>query len=420
MPIKKNKMFKKLLFFLGLLIIPLASQAQTKAEIYFFYSESCPHCHKESLFLDKLEDEYGNNLIINRLEVGANQDNVALMRAMASQLDVTVRGVPFTVIGDQYIIGYYNDEATGQEIRNNIGILLANNRYVAPDKPYGQPDPNGTDNNNEEPNKNPDNLQPSQNNPSEGNPIQEQIKIPILGQVDVKSFSLPILSIVLGFLDGFNPCAMWALIFLISLLLGMENKKRMWILGTAFIVVSAVVYFLFMAAWLNIFLFLGFVLWIRIAIGLLALFGGTYNVREFFKNKAGTCKLDGQEKKKRIFDKLKNITEQKSFWLAFIGIVLLAFAVNMVELICSAGLPAVYTQVLALNDLSHWQYYSYILLYIFFFMLDDLLVFFTAMITLHLTGLSTKYSRYSSLIGGVLMFIIGLLLIFKYNWLTFA
>jgi hypothetical protein len=332
---------------------------------------------------------------------------------MASQLGVDVSGVPFTIVGDKHFTGYYNDEITGSQIEQAVEdwLSISANSVVLPNKPIGQPEPNGFDSDNDTADSQP--IVIAEN-------LENNIEVPFIGQIDAKKFSLPLLSIVLGFIDGFNPCAMWALIFLISLLLGMKDRRRMWILGVTFIVVSAFVYFLFMAAWLNIFLFLGMVLWVRIAIGILALGGGSYNIREFFKNKSGTCKLDGQAKKKQVFDKLKNITEQKSFYLALLGIILLALAVNMVELICSAGLPAVYTQVLALNDLSTWQYYSYILLYIFFFMLDDLLVFFVAMVTMHITGLSTKYSRYSSLIGGVLMVIIGLLLLFRYDILTFT
>ena len=117
---------------------------------------------------------------------------------------------------------------------------------------------------------------------------------------------------------------------------------------------------------------------------------------------------------------MKLIVQQNSLWLALGGIIVLAFAVNLVELICSAGLPAVYTQVLALNDLATWQYYAYILLYVFFFMLDDLLIFFIAMITLKMTGITTKYSKVSRLIGGLAMLAIGLLLIFKPEWLMFG
>ena len=102
------------------------------------------------------------------------------------------------------------------------------------------------------------------------------------------------------------------------------------------------------------------------------------------------------------------------------GIIVLAFAVNLVELICSAGLPAVYTQVLALNEMAGWQYYLYISIYIFFFMLDDLLIFFIAMITLEMTGITTKYAKASRLVGGLIMLAIGLMLIFKPGWLMFG
>lgn len=253
----------------------------------------------------------------------------------------------------------------------------------------------------------------------EKSPIPQKIKVPFIGEIETKKLSLPVISIVFGGLDGFNPCVMWTLLFLISLLLGMKDRKRMWILGSAFIVASAAVYFLFMAAWLNLLLFIGFIVWIRVIIGLLALGGGVYNLREFFMNKAG-CKVTGDEKRQRVFEKLKTITQKQQFWLALGGIIILAAAVNLVELICSAGFPVVFTQILALSSLAKWQYYLYMLLYIFFFMLDDLFVFFAAMITLQMTGITTKYTRFSHLIGGILMVIIGILLILKPEWLMFG
>jgi cytochrome c biogenesis protein CcdA len=224
----------------------------------------------------------------------------------------------------------------------------------------------------------------------------------------------------MGSLDGFNPCAMWALLFLITLLLGMENRKRMWILGIAFIITSALVYFLFMTAWLKLILFIGIIFWIRILIGAIAIGGGSYNLKEYFTNKEGACKVTNNQRRREIFEKLKKITQHQSFYWALGGIILLAFAVNLVELICSAGLPAVYTQILTLSELATWQYYMYLILYILFFMIDDLFVFFVSMKTLQVTGITTKYSRWSHLIGGILMIIIGLLLIFKHEWLMFG
>ena len=250
--------------------------------------------------------------------------------------------------------------------------------------------------------------------------IPEKMELPLIGEIETKDFSLPLLTVVLGLVDGFNPCAMWTLVFLIGLLLGLKDKKRMWIFGIVFIIFSAFVYFLFMVAWLNFILFIGMVNWVRVLVGLVALFGGGYSLREYYVNRDGKCKVTDKEKRKRVFHKLEEITRRKSFWLALLGIILLAFAVNLVEAICSAGIPAIYTQILSLNNLGKLEYYLYILLYIFFFMLDDLVVFFIAMITLRITGGTTKYSKWSNLIGGALMLIIGLLLIFKPEWLMFG
>jgi len=185
-------------------------------------------------------------------------------------------------------------------------------------------------------------------------------------------------------------------------------------------VASAFVYFIFMAAWLNLILFFGFIVWVRLAIAGLALAGGIYAIRDFFVNKTGGCKVSGNEKRRLIFDRIKTSVYRQSFWLALGGIVILAFAVNLVELICSAGLPAVYSQVLALNNVPEILRYAYLALYVLVFMLDDLFVFFAAMITMELTGITTKYARFSRLAGGITLFLIGSLLIFKPEWLMFG
>jgi hypothetical protein len=213
---------------------------------------------------------------------------------------------------------------------------------------------------------------------------------------------------------------MWVLVFLIGLLLGMENKARMWILGGTFLFTSALVYFLFLSAWLNIFLLLGALLWIRIAVGGFALVGGAYYLREFALNPDAVCKVTNSGERRTIMDALKRTVQEEHFWLALAGIVVLAAAVNLIELLCSAGLPAVFTNVLSLSDLPTWQYYAYLLLYISVFLADDAIIFITAMVTLQATGLTASYSRYSHLIGGTAMVIIGVLLIFRPDWLAFS
>ncbi len=373
---------------------------ENNVNLYFFWGEGCPHCEKEKPFLEKMDEKYPK-LDVHSYEVWGSSENRNLMIEFGKKIDANVSGVPFTVIGEQYVIGWMDEKNTGAQIEEAIICAINNScRDIGVEingNNYGKESTTGKESS-----------------------IPETLTLPLVGEIETKNLSLPILTFIIAALDGFNPCAMWTLLFLISLLLGMENRKRMWILGTTFIVTSAAVYFLFLAAWLNLLLFIGFILWVRIIIGLVALGGGGYYLKEYFFNPNAGCVGTGGEKRKKVFEKLRKLTHERNFWLAFFGIIILAVAVNLVELICSAGLPAVYTQILTLTDLAKWQYYGYLLLYILIFMLDDLLIFLIAMITLKMTGLSDKYSRISHLIGGVGMVIIGLLLLFKPEWLMFG
>jgi hypothetical protein len=395
-------------------------------DLHFFWGVGCPHCAKEELFLEKMEARYPE-LTVNKYEIWGSAENRSFMKELAENLNAQVSGVPFTVIGNNYFIGWADEKNTGTQIEQAIiSAINANARYAdtqisnihtettPPTNEGKDPSQNTPPTNGEE-----DSLEGVAST-KQGDKLPETLTLPIIGQIETKNLSLPILTIIIGGLDGFNPCAMWTLLFLISILLGMHDRRRMWILGTTFIVASASVYFLFLSAWLNLLLFIGFILWVRIIIGLVALGGGGYYLKEYFFNPHSTCKVTGTDKRRKVFEKIKKLTHEQNFWIAFFGIILLAAAVNLVELVCSAGLPAVYTQILTLNSLPTWQYYGYLLLYIFVFMLDDLLVFILAMTTLKMTGISDKYSRISHLIGGIAMVIIGLLLLFKPEWLMFG
>ena len=385
------------------LFLPLSMAQETgepdKINVYFFWAEGCPHCANEKPFLSMLEQKY-ENLEVHSYEITRSAENAELLKKVGEDMNADVRGVPFTVIGEQYFVGWYSEETTGKSIEEAVKCVMENHCLDIVGSLSTPVTPNP----------------PSESN----NTIPDKISLPLLGEIETKNVSLPVLTVIIAALDGFNPCAMWVLIFLISLLFEMKDKKKMWIFGGVFIAASAFVYFIFMAAWLNLFLFLGLIFWVRIAIGAVALWAGYYNLREYFTNPAGACKVTGGKKRQRVFESLKTIIHEKHIFLALIGLVALAFMVNLVELICSAGLPAVYTQVLSLTPMPAWQYYAYLSLYIFIFMLDDLVVFILAMLTLQVTGVTAKYSRASHLIGGIVMLIIGLLLIFMPEMLMFG
>ena len=251
--------------------------------------------------------------------------------------------------------------------------------------------------------------------------IEEKYEVPILGKIKAKEVSLPILAVVLGLVDGFNPCAMWILVFLISMLFGMKDRKKMWILGGTFILTSGLVYMLFMVSWLNLAVFLSSVRIIRLLIAIFSIVFGMYNIYRYIDSldKEDGCDVTDKEDRRKIMKKIRKITGNQKFILSIIGIMALAVSVNILELLCSLGLPVVFTNVLAINHLNAIEYGIYIFIYILFFLIDDIIVFVIAMFSMKIKGISNKYTKYSHLIGGLIMLLLGILMALKPEWLMF-
>lgn len=388
------------LFILSFLFILPSINAEEKKQVnvYLFHSNTCSHCKAEIEFLDEIQKEY-ENLKINLYEINDVKENKELMINIKEKLNIDSPMVPFTVIGDYYYIGYNDGVKDG--IKNLIEKYTSEEQYdVIKDIIDGKDVSNFKIKN------------------GEVNKIST-----VFGEIDPAKVSLPILSVIMGAIDGFNPCAMWVLIFLITMLFNMENKKRMWALGITFLVTSALIYLVFMFVWLGVATkLLTTISWLKLLIGLIALIGAFINLKGFIKSivkKDAGCEVVDNSKRKKIISKIKKYTSEKSFILAMLGVMLLAISVNAIELACSAGLPVLFTNVLALNDVNFIEKCIYIFIYIFFFLIDDIIVFFVAMFTLNIKAISTKYTKYSHLIGGIIMLIIGILMIFKPEWLMF-
>jgi glutaredoxin len=364
-----------------------------------FWSRTCPHCKRALAFLDRVAAA-NPRVRLRRLEIDEDRANQTLFYAVNDHFAIKQPAVPMIVIGGKVVVGYGDDADTGKQLAARIRTCMETPcpdpvARLAAAKP----------------------VPPTQEGARMRPPTT--IRLPIVGQLDTAHVSLPVLTIAMAAVDGFNPCAMWALVFLIGLLLGLNNRRRMWLLGGVFIAASALVYFAILAAWLNVLLFLGALVWIRIAVAVVALGGGGYYLREFARGEV-VCKVTAPQSRRHILDHLKALATGRHLAVAVLGIAVLAVAVNMIDLLCSAGLPAVYTEVLARNQLPAWQYYGYLTLYIVVFMADDLLVFFMAMATLKLSSVSVGFARYSSLVGGVLLIAIGIVLLVRPEWLTFA
>ena len=379
-----------------LMILPFNVEAKETLRLYLFHSNSCIHCAEEKAYLEKIKKKY-DYLEIYMYEVSEEETNI-LQAKVFEKLNYQTNSIPFTVIGSQYFVG----------LNTNIGYKIEDAiKYYST---FKHKDIVG---------EILEIVPPFEGEENPDQSLSGNVKLPWLGEVDPKNVSLPIVAVVLGFIDGFNPCAMWVLLFLITVLIGMNDRKKMWILGSTFLITSAVVYLLFMVAWLNITLKMRDIAILRMIIAFIALIAGAINLNSYFKANESGCTVVESNKRKKIINYIKKFTSEKYFFLALIGIMGLAFIVNLIELACSAGLPLLFTQILAINDLSKFMYALNIGIYIFFFLIDDLIIFIIAMITFKVTGISTKYTKYSHLIGGIIMLLISILMIFKPEWLMF-
>lgn len=399
------KKFKLIIFSLciSLMFITNISAEENLVNLYLFYSNTCPHCEGEMELLDELQKDY-DNLKIYKYEI-SEDENSLLLSKVSEMFNLNVTGVPFTVIGEKTFFGYSEENSK----KKFIGTI----EYYSS---HGYIDKIGEYLGNELPTYDINNNDMS---------VEEYIKdygeytfnIPIVGEVNTKDMALPFIAIVMGFIDGINPCAMWVLLFLISMLIGMHDRKKMFILGGAFLLTSAFIYFLIMLAWLNIAVVVTKIDIIRLIIAIIALLGGFYNLHSLFKTKENGCNVTTKKDRQKIFERIKKFTTEKNLILSVIGVIALAISVNLIELACSAGLPVMFTQILAINNLSEIQYISYIILYILFFLIDDLIIFVLAVTSMKVSGMSAKYGKISKLIGAILLILIGILLMFKPEWL---
>lgn len=421
-----KKILKFLIVFAVFLLLPVSAKADEKViNIHLFYGNGCPHCAAEEEFLsDYLKDR--TDVKLYKYEIWYDSHNQELLSKVQKEMGTTNKnGVPFTVIGKKTIVGYA-DGVTDEQIKDAINYYL-NNDYrdyageitgkvkKAEVKEDTTKDESKTEDKKENKIEKADDTKDSDQ-------TDENVTVPVLGKINAKKVSLPILAVVLGFVDGFNPCAMWILIFLITMLFNMKDRKKMWILGLTFILTSGIVYLMFMLAWLNLATFISKIAFIRLLIAVIALVVGLINIYKYIdslKKKDEGCDVVDKKDRKKIMEKIISITHEKKFIIALLGIMVLAASVNIIELMCSIGIPLLFTQILAMNNLSTFSYMIYMFIYIFFFLIDDIVIFVISMVTLKVTGLSTKYTKYSHLVGGIIMLIIGLLLIIKPELLMF-
>jgi hypothetical protein len=244
------------------------------------------------------------------------------------------------------------------------------------------------------------------------------VRVPVLGPLDPGRLGLPIFTIALGLVDGFNPCAMWALLLILAILLRLHDRRRMLLIGGTFIAVGGMLYFLFLAAWLELFLLVGFSRALQVGLGLVALAVGALNLKDFVALGRGPSLAIPERAKPGIYARVRRVLAAPTLPLALAAVAALSAVVNLVELLCTAGLPAVYTHVLGSYDLTRPVYYGYLLLYVVAYVLDDSLVLALATVTLTGGRLQERAGRWLKLVSGLVMAGLGVVLLLRPAWLV--
>jgi thiol-disulfide isomerase/thioredoxin len=363
----------------------VGEDGSAKVNLYVFWAESCPHCHRALRFLDALEKEL-SWLEVRPLEVSA-PENLAAYSALAEQLGADARYVPAFFYCGQSFQGYDDDATTGRSLRQSLEACRA--ELLAQMGTGGSPT---TDR-------------------ALAAPGAPPIVLPLLGRLDPSALSLPVLTLVLGALDAFNPCAFFVLLFLLSLMVHARSRARMALVGGVFVLFSGVLYFAFMAAWLNLFLLVGYLPLVTIGAGLVALFVGAINIKDFVWPKRGISLSIPERAKPGFYARTRDLVGAANPPAMLAGTVTLALAANAYELLCTAGFPLVFTRILTLSDLSTPAYYGYLALYNAVYVLPLLAIVIAFVITLGGRKLKEEEGRILKLLSGLMMLGLGLVLL---------
>ena len=352
---------------------PPAPAASAPPVLQVFVRDGCPFCADAKTFLDGVQRQHPELQVVYRsvdTDAAARDELSTLSRAHG----VWPPGVPAFLVAGQLIVGFESASTTGQEVLRLVDAGTAAQKRT--------------------------------------------VDSALLGTLSAQNLGLPLFTLALGLLDGFNPCAMWVLLFLLAMLVRQNDRRRIALIAGTFVFVSGAVYYAFMAAWLNLFLAVGLSQHVRLLLAGVALLIGAANVKDFFALGRGISFSIPEGAKPGLVARMRGVMRTQALAASMLGVAALAVIVNLVELLCTAGLPAIYTAVLAQQQLGTAAHLSYLGLYIVGYIADDALMVTLAVLALGSGKLTERAGRRLKLLSGVVMLALGLVLLLRPEWLA--
>jgi len=360
-----------------------AGNGQPVIHLYFFWSKKCPHCLKAQPDIDAMAKEFPW-LQLHSLELVDQPENIRTYIDMAAQFGNDARSVPAFMFCGNLLSGYESKQSTGQQLRSYLQSCY---RFAQENSPDNSTifalDENST----------------------------ASLDIPLLGSIATNDYSLPALTVFIAGMDAFNPCAFFVLLFLLSMMVHSRSRGRMALIGGIFVFFSGAIYFLFMAAWLNLFIYLGELRLITLLAGSTAIMMALINIKDFFWFKKGFSLSISDAEKPRLIERIRQLLRLDSVSTAVFATIILAIVANSYELLCTAGFPMVYTRILTLRSLPVESYYLYLLLYNLIYIMPLLLIVVLFSVKLGSRKLSEQEGMVLKLLSGVMMLLLGLLLV---------
>ena len=357
------------------------ADGQPEVQLYFFWALTCPHCTAAHPHVEAIP-RTRPWVRLHALELTRQPENIVRYEAMARGLGGEAASVPAFLFCGEMLVGWESDATTGAYLRQRLDEcrtrILASGTVTSASPPAQAP---------------------------------SVIRLPVLGDVDPARLSLPALTLVLAGLDAFNPCAFFVLLFLLSMMAHQRSRSRMLLVGSVFVLVSGLMYFAFMAAWLNVFQLFGHLAWVTLAAGALAVFVGLVNVKDFFLFERGLSLSIPESKKPDLFRRARAILNAEHLPAMLAATLFLAVAANFYELLCTAGFPMVYTRLLTLSDLTTATRYGYLAAYNMIYVVPLALIVVVFARTLGSRKLTEREGRLLKLMSGLMMLQLGGLLL---------